>query len=77
MKSPIIFNFDRNIIFIILQYISLYFTGIYSIPIFIKEIILLISMIISLICFFKRNKFSNIDMKIDNERYFQIQMKLF
>ena len=73
MKSPIIFNFDRNIIFIILQYISLYFTGIYSIPIFIKEIILLISMIISLICFFKRNKFSNIDMKIDNERYFQIQ----
>ena len=74
MKSPIIFNFDRNIIFLILQYISLYFAGKYSFPIFIKEIILLISMIISLICFFKRNKFSHIDMKIDNERYFQIQM---
>ncbi len=74
MKSPIIFNFDRNIIFIILQYISLYFAGKYSFPIFIKEIILLISMIISLICFFKRNKFSHIDMKIDNERYFQTQI---
>jgi len=76
MKSPIIFNFDWNIIFIILQYLSLFFTRQYSFPIFIKEFILFISMIISLICFYKRNKFSYIDKNFNNERYFKTQLTI-
>ena len=74
MKSPIIFNFDRNIIFIILHYISLYFNSFMDFPIFIKELILFISMIISLICFYQRNKFSHIDKKIKKKINFTNQL---
>ena len=78
MKFTVDFNFEKEMIYIIFQSILGYLIYNYDncVPIFIKEILLLISMIISIICFFKRKKYSyNENNDFYRERYFQINEK--
>ncbi len=76
MKFTIDFNFEKVMLYIVFQSIFGYLVLKYDnfIDIFIKEIILLISMIISIICFCIRKKnTSNENKIIHNERYYKME----
>ena len=77
MKFTVDFNFENEMIYIVLQSIFGIFVYKYdNIPIFIKEIVLFISLIISIICFYIRKKSSYIENNgFFLEKYFKMEKK--